>query len=244
MPSTNAYSPQWFQVFMPLQSEEMTAKEVTFLARQLPLPRYRRVLDLCCGYGRHTLGLAARGYAMTGLDRDADAIAEARRRAEVAGLEVAWITGDMRASGALPDTFDAVINMWQSLSYFDDDANAALLRAIHDWLTPGGRLIVDSFNRDYFERNQGERSQVIGGVTVETRAWMDGDRWHSALTYRDAAGAITGSDHFDWRIYTSAEFSALAAECGFTTRQVCSWADEAVTVTPDTARMQVTLERA
>jgi SAM-dependent methyltransferase len=241
--TTNAYSSQWFHVFMPLQSEETTAKEVAFLARQLPLPHYRRVLDLCCGYGRHALGLAPRGYAMTGLDRDADAIAEAWRRTEAAGLEAAWITGDMREVGALPDTFDAIINMWQSLSYFDDEANAALLRAIHDRLTPGGRFIVDSFNRDYFERNQGERSQTLGNVTVETRAWMDGDRWHSALTYRDAVGAVTGADHFDWRIYTPAGFSALAEACGFTTRQVCSWADEAVPVTPETARMQITLER-
>jgi SAM-dependent methyltransferase len=241
--TTNAYSSQWFQLFMPLQSEEMTAKEVAFLVRQLPLPRYRRVLDLCCGHGRHALGLAALGYAVTGLDRDAAAIAEAARRAEVAGLELAWITADMREIGALSEPFDAVINMWQSLSYFDDDANAALLRAIHDHLTPGGRLIVDSFNRDYFACNQGERSQEIGGVTVATRGYLDGDRWHSALTYRDAQGAITGADHFDWRIYTLAEFSALAADCGFTTRQACSWADEAVPVTSDTARMQMTLER-
>lgn len=241
--TTNGYSSQWFQVFMPLQSEEMTAKEVAFLARQLPLPRYRRILDLCCGYGRHALGLAALGYTVTGLDRDADAIAEAAQRARAAGLAIAWITGDMLAVGALPETYDAIINMWQSLSYFDDATNATLLRGLHDRLTPGGRLIVDSFNRDYFARNQGERSQRIGDVTVETRAWMEGDRYHSALTYRDAAGAITGSDHFDWRIYTPEEFRALAAECGFTIRQVCSWADEAVAVTPESARMQMTLER-
>ncbi|HEX9038186.1 MAG TPA: class I SAM-dependent methyltransferase [Ktedonobacterales bacterium] len=242
--TTNAYSSQWFQLFMPLQSEEMTAKEVAFLARQLPLPRYRRILDLCCGYGRHALGLAALGYAVTGLDRDADAIAEARRRTEAAGLEVAWITGDMLEAGALTETYDAVINMWQSLSYFDDATNATLLRALHEHLTPGGRLIVDSFNRDYFARNQGERLQQIGGVTVATRAWLDGDRWHSALTYRADAGATTGSDHFDWRIYTPEAFRALASDCGFVTRQVCSWADEAIAVTPESARMQMTIERA
>lgn len=241
--TTNAYSSQWFEVFMPLQSEEMTAKEVAFLARQLPLPRYRRVLDLCCGYGRHALGLAALGYAVKALDRDANAIAEVQKRALAAGLEVACVTGDMLEVGALPETFDAIINMWQSLSYFDDATNAMMLRALFDQLTPGGRLIVDSFNRDYFARNQGERSQVIGDVTVEARAWMDGDRWHSALTYRDTTGATTGSDHFGWRIYRPDEFSALAADCGFTTRQICSWADEAVAVTPETARMQMTLER-
>ncbi len=241
--TTNAYSSQWFQLFMPLQTEEMTAKEVAFLARQLPLPRYARVLDLCCGYGRHALGLAALGYEVTGLDRDAAAIAEAQRRAEAADVDVTFITGDMLEVGALPGTFDAVINMWQSLSYFEDETNATLLRAIHDKLTPGGRFIVDSFNREYFERNQGESSREINGVTVETRAYMQDGRWHSELTYRDANGAITDGDQFDWRIYSPEEFGALAASCGFTTRLVCSWVDESVAVTPDSARMQITLER-
>lgn len=59
--TTNTYSSQWFQLFMPLQSEETTRKEVAFLARQLPLPRYRRILDLCCGFGSHAIGLAALG---------------------------------------------------------------------------------------------------------------------------------------------------------------------------------------
>lgn len=240
---TNAYTAQWFQLFMPLQAEEMTAKEVAYLARQLPLPRYRRILDLGCGYGRHALGLAALGYAVTGLDRDTAALVEAERRARAAGLDVTWRAGDLREVGALAQSFDAAVSMWQSLSYFDDATNAAVLRAIHGRLLPGGRLIVDGFNRDYFARHLGERSQTLGGVTVETRAWMDGDRYHNALAYRDANGAITGSDHFDWRIYTLAEFSALAAACGFTMRQACSWADEAVAVTPETARMQVTLAR-
>ncbi len=241
--TTNTYSSQWFQLFMPLQSEELTHKEVAFLTRQLPLPRYARVLDLCCGYGRHALGLAAQGYAMTGLDRDEAALAEAQRRAEAASVDVAYITGDMREVGALPGTFDAVINMWQSMNYFDEETNASVMRAIHDKLAPGGRFIVDSFNREYFERNQGESSREIDGVTVETRAYMENGRWHSALTYRDAQGAITGADHMEWQAFAPDELIALAADCGFTSRLVCAWADENLAPSPEFARMQVVFER-
>jgi SAM-dependent methyltransferase len=244
MTTTNAYSAQWFKLFMPLQTEELTAKEVTFLARQLPLPRYRRVLDLCCGYGRHALGLAALGYAMTGLDRDAAAIIEARRRAQAVGLAVEYILGDARGLAALPDSYDAIINMWQSLSYFDDATNVAILRAIHGHLTPGGRFVIDSYNRAYFENHLGERDQQIGDISVHTSAYMIGNRYHCELTYRDATGASIGSDHFDWRIYSLEEFNAIAADCGFTARLACSWVDEAIGVTPAMARMQITLERA
>lgn len=239
----NIYSAQWFQLFMPLQSEESTRQTVDFLVRQLPLPRYRRVLDLCCGYGRHALGLASQGYQVTGLDRDEVVIAEAESRAQAAHLDVAYVVGDMRELGVLPGPFDAVINMWQSLSYFDEETNTTVLRTIHDKLASGRRLIVDMYNRACVERQQGEQRQEIDGVIVESGNYMQGDRWHSVLTYRDAQGTIIGGDHMEWRLYTPDEFAALAAACGFTTRLVCAWWDENLAPSPDIGRMQITLER-
>lgn len=241
--TTNAYSAQWFQLFMPLQSEDSTRQNVAFLSRQLPLPRYRRILDLCCGYGRHALGLAEKGYQVTGLDRDERAIAEAEQRARTAGVDVTYITREMREVGALPETFDAVINLWQSLSYFDDETNAGILRAIHDKLAPGGRFIVDMYNRAYYERHQGEKRQEINGITVESREYLRGDRWHAELTYRDRQGTITGTDHMEWRLYTPEEFDALATACGFTTLLACGWWDENLAPSPDIGRMQIALER-
>jgi len=239
----NIYSPRWFQLFMPMQTEEWTEKDVAFLARQLPLPSYRRVLDLCCGYGRHAARLAARGYAVTGLDRDAAALAEARRRTTEAHQEVAFVLGDMRDLAALPGAFDAVINMWQSLSYFDEATNTALLRQIATKLTPSGRFIVDMYNRDFFERNQGRKSQQINGVTVESHGYMEGTRWHSVLTYRDATGAPCGEDHMDWQLFTPEEFITLAAACGFTSRLACAFSDESIAPSPEVPRMQFVLEK-
>lgn len=239
----NTYTPTWFRLFMPLQTEEMTQREVAFLARLLPLPRYARILDLGCGYGRHTLGLAARGYRVTALDRDPAAIAEATRRAEAAQVEVACVVGDMREIASLPGEFDAIISMWQSLGYFDEATNAEILRQMREKLTPGGRVVVDIFNRAYFERNAGEKRQTIDGVEVESRGYMEDGRWHSVLTYRDADGVL-GEDHFDWQLFTPDEFIALAARYDFTPRMVCSWADETIPASPEQARMQITLERA
>jgi 2-polyprenyl-3-methyl-5-hydroxy-6-metoxy-1,4-benzoquinol methylase len=45
-----------------------------------------RVLDVGCGAGRVALALAPASRWVVGLDREADLIAEARRRAERAGL--------------------------------------------------------------------------------------------------------------------------------------------------------------
>ena len=238
----NTYSSLWFQLFMPLQTEEWTENDVAFLARQLPLPRYRRVLDLCCGYGRHAVRLAARGYAVTGLDRDAAALEEARLQAVDAHQQVTYVLGDMRELSALPGSFDAVINMWQSLSYFDDATNIEVLRQIAAKLAPARRFVVDMYNRDYFERNQGHKSQHINGVTVETDGYMEGNRWHSVLTYRDEHGE-RGEDHMDWQLYTPGEFGALAAECGLVSLLACAFSDERVAPSPEAPRMQFVLEK-
>ena len=47
----NEFSDTWFEVFLDSIDPAQTDIEVDFLVRQLPLPRYERVVDLCCGSG-------------------------------------------------------------------------------------------------------------------------------------------------------------------------------------------------
>lgn len=97
-----------------------------------------------------------RSYQVTGIDRDEVDIIEARGRAREAGQHIVYLVRDMLQLDDLPGTFDAVISMWQSLCYFDEETNVALLRSICHKLTSGGRFVVDLYNRDYFEHHQGE----------------------------------------------------------------------------------------
>ena len=48
-------------------TDERTQREVDFINSTLNLPQATgggRILDLCCGHGRHTVELAAAGYSM------------------------------------------------------------------------------------------------------------------------------------------------------------------------------------
>jgi SAM-dependent methyltransferase len=240
--SANAYSPLWFQLFMPLQTEELTHQDVAFLARHIPLPRYQRVLDLCCGDGRHALALAERGYQVTGLDRDEAAIAEAKQRATLANQTITYLLGDMRQVSRVLGEFDAIINMWQSFCYFDEETNADLLRQIAGKLTPGGRFIIDMYNRSYFVSHQGIQQREINGVTVETNTYLQGNRLHSVSRYWDEAGEW-GGDHFEFQMFTPDEFSVLASACGFVPLLACAWSDENVAPSAEVARMQLVLEK-
>jgi len=90
------------------------------------------VLDLACGSGRHLRWLAASGFRLTGVDRDAAAVAPLRALAEI---EVADLEG---AAWPLPGRrFDAVLvanYLWRPL-----------LPRIVEALAEGGVLIYETF---------------------------------------------------------------------------------------------------
>ena len=50
-----------------VQTED-TTREVDFIISKLSLQRNERILDLACGFGRHSLELARRGFDVTGVD--------------------------------------------------------------------------------------------------------------------------------------------------------------------------------
>src|SRR5207245_1305066 len=86
----------YFSIYAPFLSLEKTIQEVDDLLRLLNLPQDSAILDLGCGYGRHALLLAARGYQITGLDRSEHLLRRAQSDAIAQGIQVRWIHGDMR----------------------------------------------------------------------------------------------------------------------------------------------------
>ena len=136
---------------------ELAVRQVDQVLRLLgegePLRPPACILDVCCGYGRHAVELARRGFTVTGVDVSPVQIAHARRRAAEAGVAARFIVGDARA---LPvrGPFDAAINMFLSFGYFaTDEEHQAMLAGIARALRPGGRLLIDFWNREQEIRN-------------------------------------------------------------------------------------------
>lgn len=140
----------YLRIFGTIQGPEHTAQEVAGVMALLSLQPGARILDLCCGQGRHAVPLAQAGYQVIGLDRSAYMLEQARRTAQAAGAEVQWVQGDMRW---LPwqEQFDACINLFTAFGYFDDEAeNQQVLHQVCRALKPGGQFLLDLSNRDYY----------------------------------------------------------------------------------------------
>ena len=217
------FSNAYLQVYGPALTEERTAREVAFIESALSLEPGNRVLDLCCGIGRHAMLLAQHGLDVVGQDLSEEYTAEATHRAHTMGLpNVHFIPRDMRDI-PYDGHFDAVINMFTAFGYFEsDEDNYAVLRAVHRALRPDGRFLLDTLNREWVIMNQipqERHARPDGSVLIEKRSFnLETGRNHVEFAIeagggRSAAARSLGAH--DIRLYTLAEMVRMLADAGF-----------------------------
>ncbi len=148
-PSFRAWQRRFFRgdVFTPADAAAaaQAPAEARFVFKTLGLRRGSRLLDVCCGTGRHDFPLARRGVRVVGVDVTEEYLARARRRAG-RRANPSFLRADMRRLDFCGE-FDAAINLWTSFGYFAsarEDRRA--LRSIRAALKPGGLFLVDVVN--------------------------------------------------------------------------------------------------
>jgi SAM-dependent methyltransferase len=148
--------------------------EVKKMMDWLQLPPGAEVLDLCCGMGRHSMALTEFGYKVTGVDLSEVLLQEAIRLD--VNHQVEWHRGDMRKV-PLDRSFGAVVNLFTSFGYFEDDReNESVLHEIHRLLEPGGKFIIDYMNPAFVKTHLVPQSErAVDGLHIrEARAIEDG----------------------------------------------------------------------
>jgi SAM-dependent methyltransferase len=230
----NAYSHRWFEFFHIGISEGRTAQETAFICRRAPLPCFRKVLDVCCGMGRHARALSKHGYSVIGLDRDANAIAKART---LTGGPT-YVNADVRDYVPDPGMFDVAIIMSQSFGYFDAITNREVLGRLADGVREGGRIILDLWSAEFFMIHQGRcEFKTPGGVVRETKYAEEG-RLFVHLDYPDG-----GEDRFEWQLFTPALMISMAESVGLRQLLACTAFDETTPPSPTNPRVQFVFER-
>jgi len=128
-----------------------TLAEVDFIIDLLQLKPDVTILDVGCGTGRHSIELARRGYKMTGLDLSPGMLAEAKKAATEAGVQVEWIEADATRF-EMERKYDVVLCLCEGsfglLNISDDPAKheLSILRSINRALKPRGRFILTALN--------------------------------------------------------------------------------------------------
>ncbi len=106
----------------------------------------RRVLDAGCGTGRVAIELAARGYAVAGVDLDPGMLVTARAKAPA----IPWIEADLATLDAVADLpgtaggagFDVVVMAGNVMIFVAPGTEGAVLTALRAQLVDGGLLVA------------------------------------------------------------------------------------------------------
>jgi len=204
--------PAYVQFATQILDAERTAREVAALARELDLRPGSRVLDLGCGHGRIALPLARMGCAVTALDGSPALLDQAREAARAERLPIEFVAADMRDLDRA-ECFDAVISVGTALGYVEDEADdAAALQAAARALASGGRLVVDTENREPKLRQAQRVWFDSGGVVVRCLRTYDhlSGRWAEEIRWGDGEHERAT---YSVRLYSVAELRALFERC-------------------------------
>ena len=203
-----------------VDDQDITRKEVDLFFRILRLSPEDKILDLCCGQGRHSLELARRGFqSVEGLDRSHYLIQKARTQAKEEGLNVRFREGDARKLPYLPDSFDVVMVLGNSFGYFEtiqDDLR--VLKEVSRVLKPWGRLLIDvadgEYLQEHFQRRSWEWIDKKRFVCRERSLSLDKQRLISREVVTHVEKGILTDQFYAERLYTRESLSELLKTAG------------------------------
>ncbi|MFZ2225850.1 MAG: methyltransferase domain-containing protein [Candidatus Moraniibacteriota bacterium] len=199
---------------------ERTVEDIDGVVRLLGLTGDERILDIPCGYGRHSIELAERGFAIIGIDINTTHLKNAIDRSKKLGVAV-----DFRKESMLDITysnqFDHIINMCYSFGFFETDGeNREVLRNFFRALKPGGKFLMETdvnlsrVRAGKYKENEtrkllsGNQLQIIDQYNAKTKR-MDGT-W--IITKPDGTSA---RKDYSVRVFEKDEFVDWCLDAGF-----------------------------
>ena len=217
--------------YSELPSDEETAEELEFISRVLDLKEGALILDLCCGQGRHSIGLADMGYSVIGLDSSGTLLSLAREAASEPSLSHLWfVEGDMRNIPIREGTFDAAINLFTSFGFFDDTGNLQVLESVASVLKPGGKFLLDYWNPYMAAQLDGTRNWwwITDSLLALAEAQYDFStgRLRDLRTIVDVEKSSVENAVREVRFYTLPELEKMLEEAGLHVLEVYGDIDE------------------
>ncbi len=193
--------------------------------------KQRKVLDLACGIGRHSIPLAKMGYEVVGYDLSSLFVERARSWARSQGLgpeKLRFYQGDIRnaakeLSSKSETGFDVIISLFSSIGAFGEGEDAKMVRDLLEVSSPGCLLVLETLNRDYLTRKfQPFTVQAISRTLRlidvarfnEEESTLE-DEWRFYTELPDSTLRPELVLKISGRVYTLHELKALVASSGW-----------------------------
>src|SRR6185437_1394255 len=166
-----------------VENDRNTEQEIDLLIRSAGLEPNDRILDLCCGQGRHALELARRGFTLS------------------------FHEGDARRFRVPESSFHCVCLLGNSFGYFDrQEDDVRVLTAVKRALASGGTLVMDltdgEWMRGHFDPRSWEWIDQNHFVCRERALAGDGERLISREVVVHAERGVIADQFYAERLYS------------------------------------------
>lgn len=211
---TNNWFASWFDTpYYHILYKERNYREAQLfmdnLTHYLNLPEKSKVLDLCCGKGRHSIYLNQLGFTVVGADLSENSIAEANKNKKG---NLTFQVHDMRM--AFEDRFDAIFNLFTSFGYFENDEdNLTTLRAMKKSLTEHGFAVIDFMNVNHVINNLvPEEVKTVEGIEFHIKRYVSDGHILKEIDFEDQGQKF----HFTEKVkaLTLKDFETMMEEAG------------------------------
>ncbi len=211
----NFFTGLWVEVQVRLWTFESSAEQVDFIERVLKLPAGAKILDIPCGTGRHSLELARRGYTVTAVDHSEQLMYFGKKIAKKENLKITWVKSDMRDID-FKDEFDAVICMWGSFGFFDDNDNLLFLKKASQALKKTGKFLMDTHTLEtLYPRLRRRLWNKVDDIYVLQDIELNIETQRVETTWTLIRGEVQEERFSSIKIYSYAEILKMAKIAGF-----------------------------
>ncbi len=174
---TNKISDNWYEDFFQgincelwqkAVSPEWTKQEVDFLISELNIKQGQHLLDILCGFGRHSIQLAKKGYKITGVDISETFIKTLNEKIKADNLAIDTIQADILTI-QINKTYSGAICMGNSFGYFNFDKMKSFVEKVSSCLESGSRFIINSgmIAESILPNFSKNKSFTVGNLTMD-----------------------------------------------------------------------------
>jgi 2-polyprenyl-3-methyl-5-hydroxy-6-metoxy-1,4-benzoquinol methylase len=201
-----------------------TSGEVDFIEKEINFDKSKKILDLGCGTGRHSIELAKRGYNVTGVDLSVSQLNRAKEKAKECGVAVRFIREDARELN-FTNEFNLVIMICEGAFPLmeTDEMNYKILENATRSLKSKGKIIFTTLNGLYplfHSVKDFVNSDIQGTSSIENT--------FDIMTFRDKSTVEVTDDNgkkkvikCNERYYVPSEISWYLKSLNFKTIDIC-----------------------
>jgi SAM-dependent methyltransferase len=191
-------------------------RALAFLQREAGIQSASRILDCCCGAGRHLLELLRAGCNVYGFDLSRALLEKGKEDLRGSGFDSRIVQARMERI-PFRDSFDLAISLFTSFGYFEtDEENAAVFHEVSQALKPGGIYVIDFLNAPQVRANlvEASREKTPSGVELDVRRAIEGDPLRVVKRMRITGGAEPREIVESVRLFNRRELESMITDAG------------------------------